>query len=404
VTDVRPATSKKRISDKRVLRVLITSSVLSKVADWQLGIVVPLAVLAESDSVAMSLALFALRGVSYVASPFVGAVIDRFDKRTVLVLGLFQQTACLALLPVSLSSPPAVGLVVLLSGVGSVACTITGQHVLIPKLISSPDRPVAVAKLNSAMELSKAGGLLLGGVGFTVFGPSVASLCIAGLYGLAGLVALGLPRVPSVQTVMNLRHDLAVGFRWVGRNDMLRLVVTMSVVNIAIGQLEPALVTVFASGGINTSLISVLMAAGLFMGAVGSRLAPSILSSWSTERRILAAQIAAFAGLVCLAVPVLPVRIFGFMVECFAVAVSNVASITYRQENIPADVAGRVNATIRMFITGAVPLSGFLFAWASRFDGYSYWFPTLALWAMAIGIWTVYTRYRERGAVPAAQP
>ncbi|MER7765553.1 MFS transporter [Kitasatospora sp. NPDC096140] len=388
-----------RTSDSRVLRVLIASSVLSKVADWQLGIVVPLAVLTESDSVAMSLALFALRGVSYVASPFVGSVIDRFDRRTVLVLGLLQQTVCLAVLALTLSSPPAVALLVLLSGVGSVACTITGQFVLIPLLISAPARPTAVAKLNSAVELSKVIGLLLGGVGFAVFGPSVACLCIAGLYVLAALVAMVLPRVAATQTVMELRRDLAVGFRWVAKRDILWLVVTMSLINISIGQLEPALIAEFARQKVNTSVISMLMATGLFMGAVASRFAPSILPRWSTERRILAVQVAAFGGLALVAVPVLPVRIGGFMVECFAVAVSNVASITYRQEAIPPEFAGRVNATIRMFITGAVPLSGFLYAWASRFDGYYQWLPTLALWAIAIAIWAVYTRRRERDAV-----
>jgi hypothetical protein len=388
-------------SDKRILRTLITSSALSKVADWQLGIVIPLTVLAESDSVALSLAVFALRGVSYVASPFVGAVIDRFDKRTVLVLGLLQQAACLALLPLSLSSALTVALIVLFSGMGSVACVITGHFVTIPRLISPSARPVAVAKLNSAMEFSKVIGLLLGGAGFTAFGPSVASLCIAALYVLAGLVALVLPRMPSAQTEMNLRRDLAVGFRWVGRTEILWLVVSMSITNIAIGQLEPALVTEFSRGGINPTVISALMALGLLTGAVASRLAPSVLPSLSWERRILAAQVMAFAGLMCIATPILPVRIAGFMVECFAIAVTNVASITYRQETIPPDLAGRVNATIRMFITGSVPLSGFLYAWASRFDGFYYWLPSLVLWVIAIGIWTAYTRHGERVAAMA---
>ncbi|MFD6657741.1 MULTISPECIES: MFS transporter [unclassified Streptomyces] len=399
-------------SDKRILRTLITSSALSKVADWQLGIVIPLTVLAESDSVALSLAVFALRGVSYVVSPFVGAIIDRFDKRTVLVLALLQQAACLALLPVSLSSPPAVALIVLLSGMGSVACIITGHFVTIPRLISPPARSVAVGKLNSAMEFSKVVGILLGGAGFTAFGPAIASLCIAALYVLAGIVALALPRMPSTQTEMNLRHDLAVGFRWVGRREILWLVVTMSITNVAIGQLEPALVTEFSSGGINPTVISVLMALGLLTGAVASRFASSFLPSLSWERRILASQIMAFTGLVCIAVPVLPVRIMGFMVECFAIAVTNVASIVYRQETIPPDLAGRVNATIRMFITGSVPLSGFLYAWASRFDGYRSWLPSLVLWVISIGIWAVHTRYGARvtamppagGVAPSAEP
>jgi MFS family permease len=379
-------------ADTRVLRVLVTSSMLSKVADWQMGIVIPLAVLAESDSVALALVSFALRGVSYVGSPFLGALIDRFDKRTIYVLAQLQQAVCLVLLAALLSSQLSVAALVLLSGFGGVASTITGQFVLIPKLISAPARPVAVAKLNSAIELSKVIGLVLGGTAFDLLGPAPASLCIAVLYLLAGCVALLLPRVASSREKMDIRRDLAIGFRWVGRREILWLVVTMSMTNLAIGQLEPVLITEFGDQGMNSTVISVVLAVGLLTGALASRLAPAIAPAWSPERSILAAQLIGFVGLVLVATPLLPVRLAGFMVECFAVAVSNVASITYRQETIPADVAGRVNATIRMFITGATPLSGFLFAWASRLDGFWYWLPALSLWAAAIVIWAVYTR------------
>ncbi|MGW6735173.1 MFS transporter [Streptomyces sp. NPDC055013] len=386
-------------ADTRVLRVLVTSSMLSKVADWQMGIVIPLAVLAESDSVALALVSFALRGVSYVASPFLGALIDRFDKRTIYVLAQLQQAMCLVLLAALLSSRLSVAALVLLSGFGGVASTITGQFVLIPKLISAPARPVAVAKLNSAIELSKVVGLVLGGTAFEFLGPAPASVCIAVLYLLAGCVALLLPRVASSREKMDIRRDLAIGFRWVGRREILWLVVTMSMTNLAIGQLEPVLITEFGDQDMNSTVISAVLAVGLLMGALASRLAPAIAPTWSPERTILAAQLIAFAGLVLVATPLLPVRLAGFMLESFAVAVSNVASITYRQETIPADVAGRANATIRMFITGASPLSGFLFAWASRFDGFLYWLPALGLWGAAILIWAVYTRSSE----PAAQ-
>lgn len=403
-TEREAVTEPAALKDTRVMRVLVSSAMLSKVADWQMGIVIPLAVLAESDSVALALVSFALRGVSYVGSPFLGALIDRFDKRAIYVLAQLQQAVCMVLLAGLLDSRISVAVLVLLSGIGGVASTITGQFVLIPKLISGPARPVAVAKLNSAIELSKVIGLVLGGTAFGVLGPASASLFIAVLYLLSAAVALLLPKVASSGQKMDIRRDLAIGFRWVGRHEILWLVVTMSMTNLAIGQLEPVLITEFGDQGMNTTVISVVMAVGLLMGALASRLAPSLAPSLSPERRILAAQIIAFAGLVLVATPPLPVRLAGFMVECFAVAVSNVASITYRQETIPDEVAGRANATIRMFITGASPLSGFLFAWASRLDGFWYWLPALALWAAAIVIWAVYTRTGGRQAQQPEAP
>ncbi|WP_162002625.1 MFS transporter [Streptomyces sp. CB01881] len=383
-------------TDSRILRILIASSISSKVADWQLGIVVPLAVLKQTDSVAMSLISFSLRGITYIWSPFLGALIDRFDRRAVFALAQVQQAVCLALLAVSLNSQVSVALLVLLSGFGGVASNITGQFVLIPKLISAPARPAAVAKLNSAIEFSKVGGLLIGGAAFSALGPASASLCIAALYSGAALLALLLPRVPASYQKMSIRRDVAMGFRWAVKPEIIWLVVTMSMTNLAIGQLEPVLVTEFGQQGINAKVISGVMAIGLFAGAVASRMAPRILPAWSPERRILACQVTALAGLVLVATPALPTKLTGYVFECLAVAVSNVASITYRQETIPVEVAGRANATIRMFITGAVPLSGFLFAGASRLDGYLRWLPALGIWTVAVVIWAVYTRHSER--------
>ncbi|KUL25745.1 MFS transporter [Streptomyces regalis] len=387
-----------RASDARFIRILLGSTVLTKVADWQLGIVIPLAVLAKTDSVAMSLVTFALRGVSYFASPFLGSLIDRFDKRRVLVLAQLEQAFCLVLLSAFISSPLIVGLLVLCSGVGGVASSINGQFVLIPKLISEPARATAVAKLNSMIEFSKVIGLLAGGAVFSAVGPTLASLSIAVLYLASAAVAMFFPPVPGSAEKIELRRDLTLGFRWVARKDVLWLVITMSMTNIAIGQLEPAMVTEFGHRGVEVTRISILMALGLFAGAVASRLAPKLFVGWQLERRILAWQVIGVASLALIAVPSTPLKIIGFMVECSAVAASNVASITYRQEMIPVEVAGRANAAIRMFITGAAPLSGFLFAWASRFAGYTYWLPSLSIWLTAVGIWAVYARSAGRAA------
>ncbi|MFI5528233.1 MFS transporter [Kitasatospora sp. NPDC051853] len=377
----------------RTMRVIIGSSILSKVADWQLGIVVPLAVLAQTDSVAMSLIAISLRGVTYVGSPFLGSLIDRLDKRTVFALSQFQQALCLVLLAALLTDRLSVALLLLLSGFGGVVSTITGQFVLIPSLIAAPERPTAVAKLNSAVEFAKVLGLVLGGVGFSTLGPVAACAGIAVLYCAAGSVALLLPRVPAVASGhRGMRRDLAVGFRWLGRREILWLVVTMTLTNLAVGQLERVLVTTFGHQGVNPGAISVVLAGGLLVGAVGSRLAPSVLPSLGPEARILACQLAAFAGLLLVTTPYLAAQLAGYTLECLAVAVSNVASITHRQETIPVEVAGRANATIRMFITGAVPLSGFLYAAASRFDGFLFWLPALGVWAVAIVIWAVHLR------------
>lgn len=380
------------MSDSRgAMRVVIATSMVSKVADWQLGIVIPLAILAQTDSVAMTLVAFALRSAPYVASPLLGSLIDRFDKRPVFVFAQLQQAVCLALIALTLSDRLVVAILLLLSGFGGVVVTITGQFVLIPKLVDKAQREVAVARLASAIELSKVFGLLLGGVVFSALGPTVASWFIATLYAVAGLMAMLLPGIPTQGPKTRLREDLTVGFRWLVRPEILWLVVTMAIANLAVGELETVLVTVFGDSGVDAWLISVVLAAGLLLGAVGSRLGPHLLPSATVKQRILAFQAASLVALCVIALPPVAAKIGGYVVISFALGASNVASITYRQESVPVELAGRVNAVIRMFITGAIPLSGFLYAWASRLDGVWFWVPALVLACLSVTVWGVYT-------------
>ncbi|MDG4808719.1 MFS transporter [Micromonospora sp. WMMD1120] len=393
-----------RDNGTRALRVVIFASMLSKVADWQLGIVVPLAILAQTDSVAAALVAFALRSVAYIASPILGSIIDRFDKRTVFVLAQIQQALCLALLTMVLSNRLAVALLLLLSGFGGVVVSITGQFVLIPKLIDKSQRDVAVAKLASAIEFSKVIGLLLGGLVFSVKGPATASWFIAALYLAAGLAALLLPGIPQDGPRSRLREDLGIGFRWVVRPAILWLVVTMATANLAVGDLETVLVTTFGDDGIEAVVISIVLAAGLLVGAFGSRLGPHMFPSRPVEWRILAFQLMSFASLCVIAIPHPAVKVAGYTLISFALGASNVASITYRQETVPIELAGRVNAVIRMFITGAIPLSGFIYAWASRLDDAWFWAPALVLAAVSAAVWAAHTYRSGRPEAVLAEP
>lgn len=394
----RPQEPARRQGAEGPLRIIVGASMLSKVADWQLGIVVPLAVLAQTDSVAVALVAFTLRWFPYIASPLLGSIIDRFDKRTVFTWAQLVQALCIVMVALTLTDRIAVGVFLLLSGFGAVAVTITGQFVLIPKLIEPAKQSVAVAKLSSAIEFSKVLGLLLSGLIITARGPRFAAWVIAALYVAAGMVALLLPKIPSEGVRTKIRHDLGVGFRWVAKRDILWLVVTMATANLAVGELETVLVTKFGHEDIDALVISGVLGLGLFMGAVGSRVCPHILVRWPVERRVLLFQSMAFVSLCVIAIPNVVVTVFGYACVSFSLGGSNVASITYRQATIPVELAGRVNAAIRMFITGAVPLSGFLYAWATRFNGLWFWLPALAIAAFAVVVWAGYTYRTEKSA------
>jgi hypothetical protein len=51
-----------------------------------------------------------------------------------------------------------------------------------------------------------------------------------------------------------------------------------------------------------------------------------------------------------------------------------------------------------MFIAGAIPLSGVVYASASRLDGYLFWVPALVIGVVAVAIWAGYVWVGRRAA------
>lgn len=377
--------------ETRALRTLIASSVVSKAADYGLSLVAPLAVLDTTGSAATAIFVISLRGVAYVASPLIGSLIDRFERRFVFALSQFMQAACVAVVAVALDSEYLVALMLLVSGLGGVASSITGQFVLIPELVAAERRADAVARLTAAIEFAKVGGFLIGGVTVGAFGAVWSSLLIVALYALAGAIALTLAKVAvEAAAPTSLRQDLALGFSWLAKPDIGWLVLSMSVANLAVGGLATVLVTVLDEHGSSPTVISVSLAIGLLAGAVGARMAPWVLAGRSLETKILVYQSISALALLAIATELgSAVLIGGFAVMSLALGLSNVASISFRQDVIPVAVAGRVNSVIRMFIAGAIPLSGFIYAGAEASHLWL-WLPAVALAALSLLIWVTY--------------
>jgi len=380
---------------RRPVRLVIITSMLAKVADWQLGIVVPLAILDQTGSAAAALTALALRGAAYVGAPIVGSMIDRYDKRRVFVLAQLQQAVCIGLLCLTLSNSVAVSILLFLAGFGAVASSINGSFVLIPSLVQGPARDDAVARLSSAIELSKVAGLILGGIFFSSQGPIVACVVVTALYALAGVSAALLPAIPSIHDPSSLAQGLKVGFTWLVRPGILWLVVTMSIANLAVGELETVLITIFGREHVDATAISVILAAGLLVGAAASRFAGRVLPHLPVEKRVLVFQTMCFLSLCIVTLPGVYFKIAGYLAISLSFAFSNVASILYRQDVIPIEFAGRINAVIRMFITGSISLSGFIFAFSSRWDGYLFWVPAMVLSTVSVLIWTWFTLSRS---------
>jgi MFS family permease len=375
--------------ERRALRTLVVSSAISKVADWQLGIVVPLAVLTETRSVPESLLAFASRALAYATAPVVGSLVDRFDRSAVFTSSQFQQALCLLAVALLITHPYALFVLLLLSGFGGVASATTGQFVLVPQLFSVSSRPQAAAKLGSVIEYSKVAGMLVGGLAIAAAGPQFASLCTALCYTAAGAVALRLPRARPSGTRSTLRADMGIGLRWLRQPEIWWLVASLSLMNLASGQIETVLVTLFEQDGLVAVVSSAILAAGLLLAGTSSRLAVHFMPKATPERRILTIQFLHATSLAIFCIPGLWSKILAYALHSFANGAINFTSIVYRQNVIPVEIAGRVNATMRMFISGSVPLSAAVYALAGHLRPSLYFTPGLCLMVLAVLVWAL---------------
>ncbi|WP_020391217.1 MFS transporter [Kribbella catacumbae] len=380
------------------------SSIMSKVADYGLLLIAPLAVLAATGSVASSIFTVALRGVAYAGSPLIGSMIDRFDRRTVYFASQVQQGTCIAVAAVFLDQQLVVALMLLLSGFGGVASTITGQFVLIPQLVSSERRTEAVASVASAIEFAKVAGFLGAGAALTAVRPGISAGLVAATYFAAGLISLLLPTVRLQRDRSGVWADLKIGFAWLAKPDIAWLVTTMAVSNLALGGLGSVLVTTMGDDGAEPLTISVTLTLGLLLGAFGAKLAPRTLAGWSLRQRILVFQVAAGIGFAVITLELGHwVLIAAYAVMSYALGLSNVVSISFRQDVIPLPLAGRVNSVIRMFIAGANPLSGLIYAFAVK-NQLWIWLPALVLEIASLLIWAAYTMMNRNEHEDVSQP
>lgn len=389
---------------RRDFWVFVSSGLFARGGDQLFTIAVPLSVLAATDSVAGTVLAFSARVAAYLFSPFIGVLIDAFDRRDVYILAQLYQALCLGLIAYFLDDVFVLAALVLLSGLGAVVANISSYFVLVPRLVTTERRSKALSDYSALREIVKIIGPLSAGGVVVLAGGATALALTCLLYALSACVALFIPRVVIEEEVPaesgeKPRHALSVGFAWLWRNGgAVALVATMTVANIGVGTLDVIFITLLGDAGVAATGVGLVVSIGAVGAAAGIWAAGRLFPAASFQRRILYWQLAALAGVVVMAVPALYVQVAGYVITTFALGASNINSIRYRQESIPMAISGRVNSVMRMFITGAIPLSAVVYAsfhtWA---PSGLHWAPVVLFSALGVVIWSWYLA-RSAGA------
>ena len=313
-----------------------------------------------------------------------GAVVDRLSRRTVLVVGDLGRAALLSLLPAAyllgVLSLPLVIAIGFSVGVLTVFFDVAYQSYL-PMLISRED----LVEGNSKLEFSRsAAGLLGPGIAGTVIAAVRAPIAIlldAVSFALSAVLLLSirtrnsdaLPQEASGERQAlvraSLRSEIMAGVRFVFTSPALRTIGAATATSNLFSTMGTTLLFLFAIRelGMSEALIGLAFTLAGIGGLVAAAAADRISKRLGVGRTILvmAPLAGPFTAAVALAQPgsdglnIGLIALSGF-VGAGSGTIYNINQVSLRQAITPEPMQGRMNATMRWFVWGTIPIGALL--------------------------------------------
>ncbi|MFF8375190.1 MFS transporter [Streptomyces sp. NPDC015661] len=322
-----------------------------------------------------------------------GAWVDRMRRRRVMIAADLSRGLLLGSVPVawlmdSLTMNQLYA-VVLLSGVATVFAEV-GQQSYLPQLVDRDQLPAANSALVSVDALNQLAGRSVGGflVQLVAAPAAIAVNALTDLWSAAWIATIRQPDVRPERTAQrNLVKEVNEGLRFVLKQPVLRAVAAAGAMNnLSIQVSVTMLPVVFVNElGLSEGAVGLYLAVGgigVFLGARSSRR----IGEWLGQGRtlwILGLAVAPFALLVPLVDRGTGLWLAGlsWLLTTFRVGVNNVIQVSFRQRCTPGELLGRMNATMRFLLTGALAVGAALAGSLGAAAG-----PRAALWAGAIGM------------------
>ncbi|MFI8106529.1 MFS transporter [Streptomyces sp. NPDC086023] len=373
---------------------LTGATAVSTAGNTFLYLAVPWALVESTESSLLAVLSLAAQTAPYLAAPFLGAAIDRYDRRILFAAGEVVQGVCVALIPLLLAvhaiAPVFVALFVM--GLAKVVSDVAGDYGLLPALVPRERLDQASGWFNSIQLAARFAGPALAGAVIAGVGPGWALAIDAATFLLTSLTVVFMPKLAPARTRTAMGAMLREGFAYFrSRPDLQRLAFAVALYNLGAGALEPTLLTVGATQwNWSSSALGIAVSCGAVAAAVGAWLSPKVLAPDRRQQRIAFWLGLAALGSAGLLISTPLAVVIGFCVLCLGEGGVNATTMAYRQHEIPAELAGRVNAVIRTFMTGAVPVSALLLGLTANLTGsVRIFLPVTATALLGVLVWTV---------------
>ncbi|MFI9271509.1 MFS transporter [Kitasatospora sp. NPDC052896] len=301
-----------------------------------------------------------------------GVWVDRYSPRRLMICCNTASAAALLSIPLAAAAQlltiTQIMLVALVLGLANVFFS-TAYLVYLPLIVPPEDLVAANSRLQGSESSAQIAGPGLGGALTQLLGAAVGPLVNAGSFAVStGCLLLAPEPAPDLVTapgrgpVASVRQEIGEGLRFVRRHRVLRLLtVVAALANLAMTAYE-AILVVFLVRTVHLPPAAVgLLMAATGVGGIAGALAAAPLVRWLGEPRAIVYSLAAtapFGLLLPLTGTGLATGYFlpGAIVPVAGLVVHNVVVGSFRQRHTPRRLLGRISATMRFLVFGAIPL------------------------------------------------
>lgn len=312
----------------------------------------------------------------------VGVVVDRTSRRRIMIAADLVRFAVLASVPIA-ALTGAIGMpqlyaVALLSGTASAFFGIAYQSYL-PAIVPAERLTDANAKLEFSNSGAAMTGMALAGVLVQFLGAAVAIAAdaVSYLVSVASLMTIRAREERRVNATLSLRQglrEIAEGLRVVfGSNDLRWILCATATTNFG-GAMIMAVFFIYAYRWLHLQPGILGIVDGFAnLGFIGALFAVRIRKRFGL-RLTLGGSLAVAGGAsmaILLAGVAAPYAVLFAQGAVLAIAVPiyNINQVSYRQALVSVHVQGRMNATMRTFVWGTMPLGSFVGGWLGGVAG-----------------------------------
>ncbi|MEV0456551.1 MFS transporter [Catellatospora methionotrophica] len=342
----------------------MVAQTLSALGDSFSYVAIPLLVLHTTGSVAQMGVVTALGGAaSLVTGLFAGVVVDRFDRRRLLVGCDLARLLLYASIPLAWLAGPRVWLLYLVLPLAS-ACGMVFRvaHVtVVPSLVPADQITRANSRLFAASSTAYLVGPALAGLLSGRFGPTTAIALDASTFAVSAAVLVLLRLRPAERPADGERpiDVLLAGVRFIARHPVLRpLTVLLTVLSsLTFGLTDVVIYRLKHDLGQSDGTVGYVLAVGIVGTLLGSvavarlRRRYGFAPTWTAAWALCGVAMAAIG----LARPV-PLVAAAATAVLGCTAVAGIVSMSLRQEVTPAPLLGRVTSAFWTLHSALTPL------------------------------------------------